>query len=166
MISLEYCHTMAQYNQWMNQKLYAACDTLSEDELRQDRQLFFGSIFGTLNHLMFGDLAWLRRFQGEFDQVPELGVDLYVSYKEMKTARQALDREIQEYYFSFDESELGREFTFTSKSINREITLPLWVAITHMFNHQAHHRGQITSALSQLGLDVGVTDLPVMWMAK
>ncbi|WP_260618843.1 DinB family protein [Pseudoxanthomonas mexicana] len=31
--------------------------------------------------------------------------------------------------------------------------------LTHLFNHQTHHRGQVTTLLSQAGVDVGVTDL-------
>jgi uncharacterized damage-inducible protein DinB len=36
---------------------------------------------------------------------------------------------------------------------------PAWQAITHLFNHQTHHRGQVTALLMQAGVDVGVTDL-------
>lgn len=31
-----------------------------------------------------------------------------------------------------------------------------------MFNHQTHHRGQATTLLSQMGLDMGTTDIPYM----
>ena len=31
--------------------------------------------------------------------------------------------------------------------------------VTHFFNHQTHHRGQVTTLLSQLGRDYGATDL-------
>jgi uncharacterized damage-inducible protein DinB len=36
---------------------------------------------------------------------------------------------------------------------------PAWQAMTHFFNHQTHHRGQITTLLTQAGVDIGVTDL-------
>jgi uncharacterized damage-inducible protein DinB len=36
------------------------------------------------------------------------------------------------------------------------------VLVTHMFSHQTHHRGQVTTLLSQMGLDMGSTDLPFM----
>jgi uncharacterized damage-inducible protein DinB len=35
-------------------------------------------------------------------------------------------------------------------------------AIMHFFNHQTHHRGQVTAALSQKGVVFGVTDLIFM----
>lgn len=62
MITNAYCRTMAQYNEWMNSRLYALCATLPEDEIHKDRQAFFKSIYGTLNHITYGDLAFLSRF--------------------------------------------------------------------------------------------------------
>ena len=44
MITAEFCRTMAQYNAWMNDRLYALCATLPEAELRRDRGAFFKSI--------------------------------------------------------------------------------------------------------------------------
>ena len=45
---------------------------------------------------------------------------------------------------------------------NQQKTMPRWLTMTHFFNHQTHHRGQITDLISRLGYDFGVTDLP--WM--
>ena len=36
---------------------------------------------------------------------------------------------------------------------------PFAQVLLHFFNHQTHHRGQVTTLLSQLGKDVGGTDL-------
>jgi uncharacterized damage-inducible protein DinB len=44
-----------------------------------------------------------------------------------------------------------------TKGVRREH--PAWIALTHFFNHQAHHRGQVTTLLMQAGVDPGVTDL-------
>src|SRR3546814_16348769 len=46
----------------MNERLYAAAATLPADELARDRGAFFGSILGTLNHLVVADTIWLQRF--------------------------------------------------------------------------------------------------------
>ena len=59
---IEHIVLMANYNQWMNRKLYDAASTLTDAELAADRQAFFGSILGTLNHLALGDTVWLKRF--------------------------------------------------------------------------------------------------------
>ncbi len=64
MIDRDHARLMAQYNQWMNEKLYAASAQLTDAERKQDRGAFFESLHGTLNHLLYGDLAWLCRFTG------------------------------------------------------------------------------------------------------
>ena len=44
----------------------------------------------------------------------------------------------------------------------RELTKPRWVLVTHMFNHQTHHRGQVHCLLTQAGGKPSDTDLPFM----
>ena len=63
---------LASYNTWMNQRLYAAAATLPHDALAADRGAFFGSILGTLNHLVVTDTIWLKRFAAAPDASPVL----------------------------------------------------------------------------------------------
>ena len=63
---------LASYNASMNTKLYAAAATLPKDVLVADRGAFFGSIMGTLNHIVAGDTIWLRRFMGQPSRFPSL----------------------------------------------------------------------------------------------
>jgi len=58
----DHCQMLASYNQWMNAKIYEAARRLDASELARDRGAFFGSILGTLNHLIVGDTIWLKRF--------------------------------------------------------------------------------------------------------
>lgn len=61
-LSLSPYRSMARYNAWMNDKVYTAAGTLSDDQRKADRGAFFGSIHGTLNHILLADLIWLQRF--------------------------------------------------------------------------------------------------------
>ena len=70
MITTEHCQLMARYNEWMNSRLYALCADLPDAELYKDRGAFFKSIYLTLNHIMYGDLAFLSRFTGVPAAVP------------------------------------------------------------------------------------------------
>ncbi len=153
---------MAEYNQWMNSRLYALCETLSEQELHKDRGAFFKSIYGTLNHITYGDLAFLSRFTGNPAVVPELGADLFGNFGQLGCERMALDTRLLEWSETLSPAWLAELLTYTSKVDGHVRTLPQWVLVTHMFNHQTHHRGQITTLLSQMGLDIGSTDIPFM----
>ena len=155
----EHAGMMARYNQWINENLYSVCADLSDAERKGDRGLFFGSIHGTLNHLLLADKLWLGRFTHEPFQVQGLDQELYGDFAALRQARADTDRFILEWTAGLTEAELARDLEDRGVSNPAPRTRPLWIAVTHFFNHQTHHRGQITAALSQLGVDYGATDL-------
>lgn len=152
----------AQYNQWMNAKLYEVCDKISDDERKKDRGAFFKSIHMTLNHLLWADRTWLGRFNGKVYQQGKLGEELYSDFDALRAERERIDLEIIAWAASLKEEWLSSTVTFRSASYNRDFSLPAIVAVAQMFNHQTHHRGQLTTLLSQMGIDYGATDIPVM----
>jgi uncharacterized damage-inducible protein DinB len=62
MPTVQDCILFAAYNAEMNRKLYDAAARLPAHELGADRGAFFGSLLGTMNHLIAGDTIWLMRF--------------------------------------------------------------------------------------------------------
>ncbi len=162
MITSDFCHTMAEYNEWMNARLYELCSSIPDAERKRDQGAYFKSIHSTLNHIVYADLAFLSRFTGDPPEVPPLGVDLYDDFDELRTARAALDRRLLDWTGTLTEPWLQQTQTYTSKVDGKTRTVPRWAMMVHMFNHQTHHRGQLTTLLSQMGLDIGTTDLPFM----
>lgn len=152
---------MARYNRWMNEKLYAICAELSDDARKQDRGAFFKSIHGTLNHLLFGDIVWMARFQ-QREGPDRIITELHADFGELRAAREAMDARILDWSAALTTEWLAAPFTYVSNVDRRSRSMPAWVAVTHLFNHQTHHRGQLTTLLSQLGIDPGVTDIPFM----
>ena len=160
MIDPEYCQTMAAYNGWMNRQVYEAAAKLPDSERKADRGAFFGSIHSTLNHLLWGDRLWLGRFNGRSYPVGAIGVDLHAEFDALLDARRFMDDEISEWAAQVDGDQLAGPLTWYSGVAKRELTRPRWLCVTQMFNHQTHHRGQVTTLLKQAGVDPGVTDLP------
>lgn len=163
---------LAQYNSWMNERIFAASAGLPEDELLRDRGAFFGSVLGTLNHIMIGDILWLKRFAmsprgfpslaqvSALPNPPSLDAVLHSSLESLHAARRGLDSEIID--FCDEVSAEGLAETLHYKNFAGEgFADPLGVLVQHLFNHQTHHRGQVTTLLSQSGIDVGATDLMV-----
>ena len=167
MITSAFGVVMAQYNAWMNERLYALCADLPDAERRRDRGAFFGSIHATLNHIVYADRAFLSRFTGDPPQVPELGIDLYPDFETLHLVRSALDGRLCDWTATLQDEWLRESLTYVSKVDGRTRTVPRWVLVAHVFNHQTHHRGQVTTLLSQMGHDIGSTDLPFMpvWSA-
>ncbi|MEO8890458.1 MAG: DinB family protein, partial [Coleofasciculaceae cyanobacterium] len=161
---------MAQYNHWMNQSLYAAAAQLSEAQLQEDKQAFFSSIFGTLNHIIVADIIWLKRFAKHpanhlslepirlLESPKALSQIYYNSLEELQPQRLKLDKIIVKWCDELTESDISYPLPYNRMNGEANIKV-LESLIIHFFNHQTHHRGQLTTLLSQEGIDVGVTDL-------
>jgi uncharacterized damage-inducible protein DinB len=164
MISPSHPQMMASYNGWMNERLFALCATLSDGDRKRDVGAFFRSIHGTLNHILLGDRLWLGRFLGRPFVVDSLDQELYSEFVELRAERESTDREIGVWAKSLTPEQLADSLTYVSFTNPAKRMYPLWVTVVHFFNHQAHHRGQLTTLLCQLGLDPGVTD--VIWLPE
>jgi len=161
---------MADYNLWMNARLYDSAAQLSAAELERDRGAFFGSILGTLNHLVVTDIIWLQRFGAHpsnhrslepvraMPTPQSLRATLRSDLTSLRALRVELDEIIGRWVRELSADDLAQTLEYrNTKGIvfNRRFGLLL----QHLFNHQTHHRGQTTTLLFQAGVDVGVTDL-------
>jgi uncharacterized damage-inducible protein DinB len=164
---------LARYNRWMNENLYEVAAGLTDEDRKLDRGAFFRSIHGTFNHLLLADRVWLGRFHGgaqpfasldasgQVIPVKSLGQELYADFEVLRGERSATDRAILEWVGSLSEAQLAAPFHYRSMN-GLEQEHPLGWAALHFFNHQTHHRGQITTLLHQARRDPGVTDLLAM----
>jgi uncharacterized damage-inducible protein DinB len=150
---LQQYRVMAAYNRQVNQQFYAACAELGEVELKQDRGVFFTSIFGTLNHLLLVDRLWLGGFTKNSVAFNSLDEELYAGFAELRTERERTDADILAWADTLTLEQLEAPF-------NEHLAFPTWLTVMHFFNHQTHHRGQLSALLGQCGLDYGVTDIP------
>jgi len=160
MITPEYCRTMARYNQWINDRLYTVCAELSDAERRRDRGAFFGSMHRTLNHLLWGDRAWLGRLTAQPYTAAAFGADLIDDFATLRAERAITDRALLEWAEAVTAGQLASPLSYRSSVDGRTRRLSLGVAAVHMFNHGTHHRGQLTTLIKQAGVDPGPTDLP------
>src|SRR5258706_2323809 len=169
MVTLAFAQTMPRYNAWMNGRLYELCAQLPDSERKKDAGAFFKSIHGTLNHRLLGDRIWLGRFIGQPFAAPSLAQELYADFSELRAQRAATDAAISTWVSTLKEEDLSGTLTFMSIVNPTQRQYPLAFAVAHFFNHQTHHRGQLTTLLSQRGIDPGITDLlwlPDSWKAK
>ncbi|WP_165493152.1 DinB family protein [Hylemonella gracilis] len=164
------CTLMADYNRWMNTKLYEAAAQLSDAQLRQDRGAFFGSLYETLNHLAVADTIWLQRFaqhpalgglqetmQG-FPKPTSLREPMAASFAELRDYRMRLDAVILQFAQQLTPAHLAETLRYANTS-GKPQARNFGAVLLHFFNHQTHHRGQASTLLFQAGVDVGVTDL-------
>jgi len=164
---LDWLRAMARYNRWMNDRLYAVAAELSDEERRRDRGAFFRSIHGTLNHILVGDRVWLSRLTGDAALargITALDQELYADFGELRAARREADAALAAWALTLTEGALAAPLRYLRRGVPAEH--PLWWAAEHLFNHQTHHRGQLTTLLLQAGRDPGVTDLLAMLLEE
>ena len=149
----------AAYNQAMNRRIYELCADIPDMKRRTDYGAFFKSVHGTLNHLLFGDRAWMNRFDGGNRQLAAPSTNLFEGFIELRQARERMDEEMISWCSGLTQQWLNHEIEWHSTTDDITRRHPRWFLVSHMFNHQTHHRGQLTTLLTQMGHDVGVTDL-------
>ena len=163
MITPAYVRAMADYNRWQNSNLYGAADALADAVRKEQRGAFFGSIHGTLSHLLWADQVWMSRFAGtprpKAAGIPE-SAGMVESWDELKRERIAFDDVIIAWADKLDPTWLEGDLTWFSGASKRERTKPKALLVAHFFNHQTHHRGQVHCMLTQCGVKPGDTDLP------
>jgi uncharacterized damage-inducible protein DinB len=163
MITPAYVRTMADYNRWQNRNLYGCADKLTDQQRKEQRGAFFGSIHATLNHLVWADQIWMSRFAGtprpKATGIPD-SITMYERWDDLKREREAFDETIIGWADKLESAWLEGDLTWYSGAAKAERTKPKGLLVTHFFNHQTHHRGQVHCMLTQCGVKPGDTDLP------
>ncbi|XDA99785.1 DinB family protein [Sulfitobacter sp. LCG007] len=165
MIDPAYVIAMVRYNAWQNSQLTAIFESMSLEELTEQRGGFWGSILGTASHLVWGDRMWLSRFDPRVER-PDKGLGesatLCRTGPDWSAARFRLDGQLRRWAEGLNAIDLRGDMTFFSGAFGREVTTPTAMNVVHMFNHQTHHRGQIHAMLTAAGREAPVTDLFIM----
>ena len=154
----------AAYNQWANGVIYGAARELSDEELNRNQGAFFGSMIGTLNHLLCADRIWMKRFTGEGDAPRALNTILHSRLDELEAARKAEDERIIAWIAGLPQERLAGNFSYTPITNPEPVTQKLGSALSHFFNHQTHHRGQCHMILTSLGKPSVTLDL--VWFQR
>ncbi len=142
---------MAAYNTWANARLYDAATALNDFERKRDVKAYFTSLHGTLNHLLTADRIWLKRLTGEGDAPDRLDAVLFDQFAELREAREVEDKRFMDFAATVTPEQLEETLEYVNTRGEAK-ALPMGVVLSHVFNHQTHHRGQATHILRQLGV--------------
>jgi uncharacterized damage-inducible protein DinB len=99
MITPACCRLMATCNNKMNRRIYAAAAELPDEIRERDARAFFGSLRGTLSHLLWADRVWMSRLAG-WERL-SVGIpgstSLIGDFDELRAARFAADARIESW---------------------------------------------------------------------
>lgn len=145
--------TMAYQNAWANHRLAKAWGQLSASELAAPRVSFFPSICATLNHILTCDWFYVDALERELrGDVPH--PDCYVFFKDeqpftaaddLKHEQASVDRRLIAYCEQLRDADLGQIVTIARDKPQHDSRLRM---LSHLFEHQIHHRGQVHAMLS------------------
>lgn len=165
----------AQYNSWFNGQLYDCVERLDDAERKRDRGAFFRSIHDTLDHILLCDRSWLSRIERSAlpfasltnaDLIPDLrdlAQGVTQDFEALRSKRRATDTVLEAFVHELTPEILEEDLDYKN-SKGTDFANPLWHVVAHIFNHQTHHRGQVTALLSQTGIDPGMTDFLITSM--
>ncbi len=160
-----YFRTLSAYHRWAFERLYNQVDRLSDGQYHQDRGMFFQSVHGTLNHILLVERLWHGRFVGKPYAVDGLDQELEVERTRLRDALFEQCDTWDDYIASLSETDITGILKYQNLQ-GRELEMPLVYLLGHVFNHATHHRGQISVALTQAGLEAPEMDLPYHLLAR
>lgn len=162
MITPDYARTMARYNAELNRRIYGAALRLTDAQRREAAGAFWGSIHGTLSHLLWADRLWLSRFG--VGEAPDVALaqspTMIEDFDELWRERQAMDQTIIDWAESTKPSDFEGDLSWYSGAAGRQMVKPRAICVMQIFNHQTHHRGQVHALITRFGEKTGDTDLP------
>jgi uncharacterized damage-inducible protein DinB len=139
----------ADYQHWANEELFSALDHLAPEVIDSDQGLFFNSILHTVDHMHVVSQAWLARLKGETFAANYKVINT-PDWRELKTALRKETRLLQNWLADQPDEFFDDQIIFVgSDGLPRE----MWVrdALVHIFTHYAHHRGQVSAVITNMG---------------
>ena len=145
------------YNDWANARVRTSIQNLTQEAYERELSTSFGSVKGTVIHLVSAQWVWLKRWKG---QVPELPLsNEFFESPELTNCRWAeVDQDLSNFVAVLDGQKLQQTITYTNIQ-GKSISNLLWQAMLHVVNHSSYHRGQVASLLRQVQLIPQSTDL-------
>jgi uncharacterized damage-inducible protein DinB len=154
---------LARYNRGANESLIGHLAALKADGIAAPRGSYFGSVQGILDHVIMCDINWLRRFRELFPKDESLNRPRlsppghawteyeFTDFDDYRRERAVVDAIFEDWIASADTSRFGEILAYSdSHGIPKRYYFR--DAVDHVFNHQTHHRGQVSQILDELGI--------------
>ena len=155
----------AQYNSSVNQSLLELLQPLKKEQIMMETKAYYPSIFETLLHILIADLIWLKRYKGIFESNKAIGLSKLLvleekglreefksDYTKFFQYRKQVDELIIQFVNELEEHQMNSTIQYKNYK-GEETEKELWKTLLHWFNHQTHHRGQISALLDMVGVD-------------
>lgn len=156
-VSAAAAREMLLYMLWADRQMLKVVRGVRSEDLTRDAGVSFGSMLGTMAHMLGSQRMWLSRFSGQaLSRVP--GPADFPDLLSWITGWEETAAEIEAFLAALGDEQLAMPITWTTTK-GDTFTRPLWQPVLHLVNHSSYHRGQVTSLLRQMGYQPPTTDL-------
>jgi uncharacterized damage-inducible protein DinB len=146
------------YNYWASARILSATLQVMPEAFVAANTSSYGSLRGTLVHILSAETIWRRRLQGE--QMPT-GLPQEADFPTPQSLHDAcLDAEahMRAYLDSLSDSDLQAICQYkNTKGVPFQNTT--WHILSHMLNHGTQHRAEAAAMLTDLGHSPGDVDM-------
>ena len=150
-MNIQDVRTLFAYDRWANQRLLAAATRLTPADFTRELGASFGSVRGTLLHILWGERRWLR-FWRDGSLIPDPVLNDFSDPASLDVSWSNLERDRQAFVVELTEEQLAARLTVRGQEFT------LGELIQHILNHSTYHRGQVVLLLRQLGHTPPATD--------
>ncbi len=137
------------YNQWANARFVAAAAALTEAQFTAQVTSSCPSVRDTLAHVVWVELAWLRRWRGESAGAPPAWLDS-PTLPTLRGRLEEIESERARFLAQLSTDQLERTVHYRLLS-GAARSSRLADLLVHVVNHSTYHRGQLTTILRQVG---------------
>ena len=155
---IEDIQLLFEYNAWANQRILAAAENLTAEQLQASNDLGWGSLHGMLVHTLDAEWGW-RNFLSERADLPVLTADDFADLAAIRARWADEDAALARYLKSLTDADLDGKIDYEAGGEARYHIL--WHCLVHMINHGTQHRSECAALLTQLGHSPGDMDFTV-----
>ncbi len=154
----------SRYNRQANAAIFSVLEGLSAEQLAFPVKAYYPTVTDTVFHVLKSDVKWLYRLSSfSPSSVPKDVLDPYLKdgavdpalvaagLRDFVAIRKRVDEAVIAVIAAVPAASFLKnlEIEFGPKTMER----PLWQLLMQWFNHQTHHRGQVSVQLDALGID-------------
>jgi uncharacterized damage-inducible protein DinB len=136
-VTLDDVRTLVDYHYWARNRMFEALAHLTSDQFTQNLFNSFPSIRDTVVHLYTADWGWHLLWQGQPLTEPP-AADSFSDLASVQGVWQDQERKVRVFVENLADQDLSG----------------FWWRLLHLVNHASYHRGQVTTMLRQLNVDV------------
>jgi len=149
---------LSLYNRGVNEKIAGILGAIPEAQLKKDMGAYYKSIGDTFYHMTMADVNWLGRLKNVFPhsslskssllqtQVDVLKAKIEKEYMKIFSIRKEVDALYEAFVRELKEEDLEKIVNYKNKR-GEDLSKKAGHILMHLFNHQTHHRGEISAML-------------------